>query len=186
MKKGIAVLIVLCLGVVVQAKDFDVTIWGGIETGNSDATAAMSGRLGIESKESNLEGFIGITGWPKWDAIEGRLMSEPPVVLEIGGIYHFDDIIDPNSPVPWIPEILAGYLNPELEARPYVGVLSTIGRDGSAYGTLVGFEMGKDENSNITLNIEGQFLNVGHELAEAGITDEFRVMIFLKGKAFQF
>lgn len=180
MKAKWIVALVLCLSCIAQAKDFDVTIWGGIETGNSDSTAAMSGRLGIQS--DNLEGFLGVTGWPRWDAIEGRLTSEPPVVLEVGGIYHLNDIVDANSSLPWLPDALITFINPEVEARPYIGGRSTIGNEGSYYGAIMGLEMTTTPDSRITTNVEAQFNNVDHEVADAGVTDEFRVMVFLKYK----
>ncbi len=180
MRKTIVTLIVLmCIGTV-QADDLDITVWAGMETGNSSAAAAMSARLGIESKESNLEGFIGVTGWPQWDAIEGKLRSEPPVVLEVGGLYHFDDIIDVNNPMPILPDILTTYLNPELDARPYVGIKSTVFNKGTSYSPLVGLEMSETENSPLSFNAEAQFPSVDNELAQAGITDEVVIMLFLK------
>jgi len=172
------VALVLCLSLVAQAKDLDFTVWGGIETGNSDATAAMSGRLGLQS--DNLEGFLGVTGWPQWDALNSKLRSEPPIVFEVGGLYHFEDIVDVNSPVPWLPEILVGFLNPEVEARPYTGIVTTVANKGSYYGTIVGLEMSTKPDSKVSTNIELQMNQVDGEVAEAGVTDEVRVMAFLK------
>jgi len=64
-----------------------------------------------------IEPFVGLQWWPRWDD-NGDM--EPPGVVCLGGRYHFGDIIDSDSAIPFIPDLLLGVLNEEVEAKLYL------------------------------------------------------------------
>jgi len=97
------------------------TIWGLTQQVNDidGYSNELAGRVGysFDSGAGGLEPFVGSVWHPE---------SGSPQVMTLGLILHSGDILDPNSPLPWIPDILLTVLSEEMVARPYAGFQSTI------------------------------------------------------------
>ena len=121
MKRAILTIIAvqLCLCLSVQAAGPTVSIMTeqitNVDEGNS-LTFELGYFLGVDS---GLEPFIGTKYWPRWDE-EGDM--EPPSVVILGVRNHFKDVLDPNSIIPYLPEMLLMVLNEDIEIKPYIGL----------------------------------------------------------------
>ena len=164
-------MILLCSGIA-QARDVQFSFWGLTEQSFSQSNNAVIGRAGIQYE--NMELFLSSTWWPSFNE-EGDL--RPPQVYGLGACYHFPDLIDANSPVPWIPEALMSFIPEAFLARPYIGGQATVNFDeDSGYaGLLAGLQIKANENDKTALITEAQFLNTFNELA--AVPDDWRLVV---------
>jgi hypothetical protein len=192
MKKGISVLIVLCLCLVAQAKDRDLTFWGLTER-NVDNESSYIGRIGYELddfllKEPNniIEPFIG-TQWEPTQNTEAGVLN-PPDTLLVGCLYHIGNLLDPNNPLPWISDTLLIVLSEDDKATPYIGGQGSwnfVDDDGAFYGGIVGLLVQpKQTNEKIVCNyvFELDYDNFFHDLGTIKDDDEFTFYIGLRAK----
>ena len=152
----ILMLAILCVSSVAQAAGPTVSFMTeqvtSVDKGNS---------LGIElgyflgvGDGSGLEPYIGTDWWPRWDD-DGDM--KPPSVVVLGVRNWFSDIIDPNSAIPFIPDMFLMVLNEDVEIRPYVGFrfsANIIDKDGGLMSIPVGIAVRTSPESNSALRFE--------------------------------
>ena len=167
MKWLTAILIVLVLTVCVQA---ELTLWGLVEDEKYEDEGSLTGRVGYVS--GRVEGFIGTTWRPDYEQ-----------VLTVGGVYWAGDLVDPNNPVPWLPEILLGFIDEESVIRPYAGAEATwtfVDEDAGYFAGLVGIEVKGDPGNKASLIAEvimpENFGTLG------GLEDDWRLRLGLRYK----
>jgi len=152
-KKILIVIALICL-MTVQVQAAGLTLWSVAEKiVEVDESASIAGRLGyyFGSDNGGLEIFAGSTWHPE---------SKSPQVLSIGVIEHLPDLIDPNNPLPWIPNILLTFINEDVEVRPYAGLEGTfnfIEENVGYYGGVVGVLAKLTPNSRIQYGLEGSY-----------------------------
>ena len=115
--------------------------------------------LGIDNNGPGLEPFVGVQWWPRWDD-DGDL--EPPGVVEFGGRYHFGDILDYDSAIPYIPELLLGILNEEMEAKPFISgrfTINFIDQDAGYMGLGTGILLRTTPESPAAIRFETRYGN---------------------------
>jgi len=127
---------------------------------NDDALSFRVGyMLGIDSKGSGLEPFIGSVWRPKTDDI--------PQVLVLGAVQHLPDLVDPNGPIPYIPDVLTKLLNEDVVIRPYIGAQCTVNfidRDTGFIGGIFGFAIMLEPEAKSQLIFEMSYDNAFNEL----------------------
>ena len=133
-KRILLTIALVCLLMTVQVQAAGITLWGVTDQViDADESASTAGRLGyyFGDDKGGLEIFGGATWHPE---------SKGPQVLSIGVIEHLPDLIDPNNPLPLIPNILLAFINEDVEARPYVGLEGTfnfVEEDVGYYGGIL-------------------------------------------------
>jgi len=150
-----------------------VTAWGLTEQDIGSRNKALQGRIGY--RIGLVEPFVGSTWRPNFDA-DGALA--PPQLLSLGTVYHGPDLIDPNSSIPWIPDIMLALLPADYQARPYFGgqfSINFIDKDSGFYAPLVGLLCKFDPDKPSALVIEAAYNeNFG---AASAVPDEARLSI---------
>jgi hypothetical protein len=133
-----------------------LTLWSltdqvtGIDERNS-----ISGRLGYSFATENggLEGFIGSTWYQD---------EKYPQVMSLGIIEHLPDLVDPNNPLPWIPDVLVSLLNEDVHIGPYIGLMGTfqfIEEDAGMYGIIAGAKVKVSPNSLAEWVVEYRYID---------------------------
>jgi len=115
-----------------------ITIWGLTEQ-DFNSQNAITGRAGYQY--DFIEGFVGSTWRPRYEVDTGEM--KPPQVISLGTIVHMRDLIDPNNPLPWVPEILLGILPEKMVMQPYFGGQDTWNfgdEDAGFYGAIIGIQ----------------------------------------------
>lgn len=154
-----------------------VTFWALTEKDVDSTQNAIIGRLGYQ--KDFLEGFIGSTWRPHYKVEEGEIA--PPQVFSLGGIVHLRDLLDPNNPLPWIPDLLLTLIPEKMVAQPYFGLEASFNffeSDAGFYGGIVGLLCKADPNSKSTLVIEAGYADYFKDLA--AVDDEFQLRLGLR------
>jgi len=152
-KRTLLLIALVCL-MTASVQAAGLTLWSvADQIVDVDESASISGRLGyyFGSSEGGLEIFTGSTWHPE---------SKAPQVLSIGIIEHLPDLIDPNNPLPWLPDLLLAFINEDVEARPYAGLEGTfnfIEEDVGYYGGVVGVLAKLTPKSQIEYGLEGSY-----------------------------
>jgi len=132
-----------------------------VDKGNSIGVE-LGYMLGIDA---GLEPYIGIEWWPNWDE-EGDMA--PPSVVVLGVRNWFKDIIDPNSTMPFIPNIFLSVLNEDIEMKPYIGIrfsANIIDKDAGVMSVPVGIAIKTSPDSNSALRFEARWSDTFGNLA---------------------
>ena len=166
MKRAILTIIVaLCLCSAVQAAG--LTIWGLTEQVSSvNGDNSLSGRIGYDlslTDKGGLELFAGSI----WRPREG----EPQVVV-FGAVQHLPDLIDPNSSIPWLPELFLTVISEDVQIRPYIGgqfSVNLIDEDAGTYGAIAGITLKLTPEDKSELVFEASYDNNFGDLA--GVPD---------------
>jgi hypothetical protein len=153
-KLAIAAVVVLAMLFTCSLAKGGFTVWGLTEqTASVDKDNSISGRLGyflgLEDGNGGLEPFVGSVWRPR---------DSEPQVLTLGAVQHLPDLVDANSPFPWIPELFLLVMNEDVEIRPYVGGQATVNfvdRDAGFYGGIAGVtvKLTPEANSEIVFEI---------------------------------
>lgn len=189
--------IILSLVMSVACLGDGVTLWGLGESDFDSTQSALTGRVGYQMgdweaflgsvwrpnfsvKEAvTTEGVelveSGTSPNGKYTVYELQYTTEtstysvePPQVFCLGLLRHTNDLIDPNSPVPWIPDILLTILPEDLVAVPYAGAQVTVGlfdTDAGFYGGIVGLLCKTNPESKSSLVLEAQYNKMYDDLA---------------------
>jgi len=121
--------------------------------------------LGIEDSGPGLEPYIGTDWWPQWDD-EGDI--KPPSVIVLGVRQHLNDIIDPNSAIPLLPDLFLNILNEDVEIKPYVGFrfsANIADKDAGVMSLPVGILIKTTPGSNSALRFEVRYNDTFGDLA---------------------
>ena len=164
MRKLVLALVILLVAVPCFADG--VTIWGSAEQ-EIDSEAAVTGRIGYQV--GNMEPFIGSKWHPRDDY---------PQVLTLGGVMYGNDLADPASAVPVIPEILLIYLSDDAVIVPYIGAQASWGfvdTDSGFYGGIMGVLVKDQPESPLSVTLEVEWNDNNAELRE--ITDGLRATL---------
>jgi len=143
-----------------------LTIWGSAEQ-EIDSRAAVTGRIGYQV--GNLEPFIGSKWHPRDDY---------PQVLTLGGVMYGQDLADPSSGVPVIPEVLLFYLSDEAVVSPYIGAQASWGfidTDYGFYGGIMGVLIKDKPDSPLAVTAEVEWNDNNGALRE--ITDGLKATL---------
>jgi len=151
MKRAIlTIILALCLTGSVQAAG--LTIWGLTEqvssvNGDNSLTARIGYDLSLTDK-GGLELFAGSIWRPK---------DSEPQVLVFGAIQHMPDLIDPNSSIPYLPELFLTVISETVQIRPYIGgqfSINLIDEDAGTYGAIAGITLKLTPEANSELVFE--------------------------------
>ena len=162
----------LLLGAKVEAAG--LTLWSVtdqiVEVDNSKMVA---GRIGWDFSIENegLEVFVG-SSW--------NLRYEKPQTMSLGVINHLPDLIDPENPLPFIPDFLLTFVNQEIEVCPYLGLegsFNFIDRDSGFYALLIGALAKVTPKSQIEYGLEGAYTQGFNELEG---TDEYQLRLLAR------
>jgi hypothetical protein len=161
----ITIITVLLLCGSVQAAG--LTFWGLTEQVSSvEDDNSITARVGYDlsvGDRGGLEPFIGTVLYPRLEA---------PSVMVIGAIQHLPDLIDPNNPIPFLPEIFLTVINEEVQIRPYIGVQCTVNlvdHDSGFIGGLAGVAIKLTPDARSELIGEVSYNNTFNDLS--GIDD---------------
>lgn len=151
MKRVILTLIItMLLCTSVQATG--LTLWGLTEQLSSvNEDNAIMARIGYDltiGDSGGLEPFIGSV----WRPREGT-----PQVIVIGAVQHLPDLIDPNSNIPYLPDIFLMVISEDVAIRPYFGgqfTVNLIDKDAGFYGMIAGTTIQLTPKANSQLVFE--------------------------------
>jgi len=137
--KKLLVLLIVVLGLLnTTTQGAGLTIWGLTEQVSSvNGDNSLSARVGYDlglSDRGGLELFAGSIWRP-------RETQDFPQVVVLGAVQHLPDLIDPNSSVPWIPELFLTVISEDVQIRPYIGgqfSINLIDEDAGTYGAIAG------------------------------------------------
>jgi hypothetical protein len=124
-------------------------------------------RGGVQA--GHVEGFIGSTWHPGFDTETGDI--SPPQLFSAGALYHWENLIDPNNPVPWIPPILKTITNslglPDARAVPYLGGQASlnIDEDAGLVSFLTGLEIKAQPDDFSSIVLEAAFNKWSYDAA---------------------
>lgn len=169
------VALVLLCGGIVQANG--LTLWGLTEQDLDSTQNALIGRIGYQV--DFIEGFIGSTWRPHYKVEPGELA--PPQVFSLGGIVHARDLLDPNNPLPWVPELLLSLIPEDMVAQPYFGIeagWNLFETDAGFYGGMVGLLCKSSQESKAAVVIEGGYAKTFKDLA--AVPEEWRLKLGLR------
>jgi hypothetical protein len=139
----------------------EIALWGLVEQ-TTAGTNAVTGRVGY--RLGWIEPFLGSTWRPGYDAGGG---VQPPQVISLGVLVYAPDLLDPNAPVPWLPDLLLRLLPQRMVARPYIGSQGSynlIDSDAGFYGGILGLEAKLDPDARMALIVEGIYNNYFDDL----------------------
>ena len=157
-----------------KAEAAGLTLWSVtdqiVEVDNSKMVA---GRIGWDFSIENegLEVFVG-SSW--------NLRYEKPQTMSLGVINHLPDLIDPENPLPFIPDFLLTFVNQEIEVCPYLGLegsFNFIDRDSGFYALLIGALAKVTPKSQIEYGLEGAYTQGFNELEG---TDEYQLRLLAR------
>ena len=133
---AIALCCLIVMPTVTQAAG--LTIWGLTEQISSvNGDNSLTGRIGYDmslSDNGGLELFAGSIWRP-------RETQDFPQVVVLGAVQHMPDLIDPNSSVPFLPELFLNVISEDVQIRPYIGgqfSINLIDEDAGTYGAIAG------------------------------------------------
>jgi len=129
-----------------------LTVWGLTEQVSSvESDNAISARVGYDlsiGDNGGLEPFIGSVWRPQDDA---------PQVIVLGAIQHMPDLLDPNSPIPYLPGLFLTVINEDVTVRPYIGAQCTVNlidKDSGFVGAIAGVTLKLTPEANSELVFE--------------------------------
>jgi len=129
-----------------------LTVWTLTDqVADVDSRNVVTGRIGYMLDDSHLEPFIGSTWNPGGHA---------PQVMSIGLIRHASDLIDPDNPLPWIPEIALVLITEDVVATPYIAAQATfnfIDEDSGFYGGFAGVLIKTSPEAKSEVAIEARY-----------------------------
>jgi len=138
MIKRILIAIALIALMAIQVQAAGLTIWGLTEQISSvNGDNSLTGRIGYDmslSDNGGLELFAGSIWRP-------RETQDFPQVVVLGAVQHMPDLIDPNSSVPFLPELFLNVISEDVQIRPYIGgqfSINLIDEDAGTYGAIAG------------------------------------------------
>ena len=151
MKRFLTVLLVsLLLCSTVQAAG--LTVWGITEQMTSvNEDNSLTARIGYDmslTDQGGLEIFAGSIWRPR---------DREPQVVVFGAIQHMPDLIDPNSSIPYLPELFLTVISEKVQIRPYIGgqfSVNLIDEDAGTYGALAGITLQLSPEANSQLVFE--------------------------------
>jgi hypothetical protein len=151
MKRFLTVLLVsLLLCSAVQAAG--LTVWGITEQMTSvNEDNSLTARIGYDmslTDQGGLEIFAGSIWRPR---------DREPQVVVFGAIQHMPDLIDPNSSIPYLPELFLTVISEKVQIRPYIGgqfSVNLIDEDAGTYGALAGITLQLSPEANSQLVFE--------------------------------
>ena len=168
MIKRLLIGMVLALYMCITVQGAGLTVWGITEQVSSvDEDNAITGRIGYDlsvGENGGLEPFIGSI----WRPRDGT-----PQVVVLGAVQHLPDLIDPNSSVPFIPDLFLAVISEDVQIRPYIGgqfSINCIDEDAGTYGMIAGITLQVDPNANSQLVFEISYDKNFGDLA--GVPDE--------------
>jgi hypothetical protein len=159
MKKLLILTMILLCSSIAQAGEVTVTVLGNESIDWTQAS--ILGRVGYLHQDT-LEVYGGAVWWPNFKVDEDE--EEPDYAFCTGVLYHWMDVLDPNNPIPFIPETLLKIIPEQMVARPYIGGQVLFKNDG-AIGGVVGLTCKAKPGDNVSLKIEGQGHNTFRDLA---------------------
>ena len=121
--------------------------------------------LGVDEAGPGLECYAGTDWWPQWDD-EGDM--KPPGVVVLGVRQHMSDIVDPNSVVPFLPDVFLEVLNEDVTIKPYLGFrfsANLIDKDGGSMSIPAGVLINTDPDSKASLRFELRYNDTFGDLA---------------------
>jgi len=149
--KKLIVLLMLFVATICKGNGF--TIWGLTEQDISGSQNAMSVRIGYQYE--SIEAFLGSTWRPNYDTDTGEI--EPPQVFSLGTVIHWKDLIDPDNPLPFIPDLLLKLIPENMVAQPYFGGQATFNlfeHDAGFYGAIIGLQCKTDIKNKSAFIVE--------------------------------
>ena len=163
----LSIILALCLCASVQAAG--LTIWGLTEQISSvDGDNSLSARIGYDlslTDKGGLELFAGSIWRP-------RETQDFPQVVVLGAIQHLPDLIDPNSSIPWLPELFLTVISEDVQIRPYIGgqfSVNLVDEDSGTYGAIAGITLKLTPEDKSELVFEAFYDNNFGDLA--GVPD---------------
>ena len=131
------------------------TVWGITEQVSSvNSDNSITGRIGYDmslTDKGGLELFIGSVWRPR---------DRTPQFLILGAAQHVPDLIDPNSSVPFIPDLLLTVISEDVQIRPYIGgqfSVNLIDEDAGTYGMIAGITLKVTPEANSELVFETSY-----------------------------
>jgi hypothetical protein len=154
MKRFLTTLLVsLLLCSAVQAAG--LTVWGITEQMASvNEDNSLTARVGYDmslTDKGGLEVFAGSI----WRPRDGE-----PQVIVFGAIQHLPDLIDPNSSIPYLPELFLTVISEKVQIRPYIGgqfSVNLIDEDAGTYGAIAGITLQLSPEANSQLVFEASY-----------------------------
>ena len=153
--KKLLVLLIVVLGFITTTQGAGLTVWGITEQVSSvNEDNAITGRIGYDlglSDKGGLELFAGSI----WRPREGT-----PQVIVLGAIQHMPDLIDPNSSIPYLPELFLTVISETVQIRPYIGgqfSVNLIDEDAGTYGAIAGITLQLTPEANSQLVFEASY-----------------------------
>jgi len=166
----LAALLAMFMGSAARANG--LTLWGLTEQDLGSTQRAISARAGYQY--GFIEPFIGSTWRPDYDVKAGQV--KPPQVLSFGTLIHARDLLDPNNPLPWIPDLLLTFIPEDFVAQPYLGAQGTwnfFDKDAGFYGPIVGILAKTQAESKASFVAEAQWNKNFDDLN--ALPDKFRL-----------
>ena len=158
-------LILLCCGILwpghARAGEVTLTVLGNESIDWTQAS--ITGRLGYVHQDC-LEPFVGAVFWPNFKVDEDQGEKKPDYAFAAGVAYHWVDLVDPDNPLPWIPDLLLTVIPENYEARPYIGG-QCLFKDDGALGGLIGLRCKANPEDTVCLKFEAQGHNTFRKLA---------------------
>ena len=149
----LSIILALCLCSSVQAAG--LTFWGITEQMTSvNEDNSITARIGYDlslTDKGGLEVFAGSIWRPR--------DSEPQVIV-FGAVQHMPDLIDPNSSIPWLPELFLTVISEKVQIRPYIGgqfSVNLIDEDAGTYGAIAGITLQLSPEANSQLVFEASY-----------------------------
>lgn len=164
MKKLIVMLMILCVCSIAGAKGL-TAVFLTEQIANTDSGNSLTVEIGYLLDDNGLEPYIGTQWWPQWDETTGEL--EPPGILILGCRQHFADILDSNSPIPILPNILLPVLNEKVEIKPFIDLNFTanfIDKDNGLMGLGTGILLKTSPEATASLMFEARYADTFGEL----------------------
>jgi len=131
MIKRILITIALFCLMVTSVQAAGLTVWGLTDGASQEYNGRVGYMLGSEAR-GGLEPFVGTSIFPN---------DPTPSTLKLGAVQHLPDILDPNSPIPFIPGAFKMLFSGKITARPYFGgeaTITFIDEDAGSYAALLG------------------------------------------------
>ncbi|MCG7853888.1 MAG: hypothetical protein MIO92_15310 [Methanosarcinaceae archaeon] len=154
MKKLLTILLMaLLMGSAVQAAG--LTFWGITEQISSvNEDNSLTARIGYDMSLTDKGGLEIFTG-SIWRPREGE-----PQVLVFGAVQHMPDLIDPNSSIPYLPELFLTVISEKVQIRPYIGgqfSINLIDENAGTYGVIAGITLQLTPEANSQLVFEASY-----------------------------
>lgn len=119
-KRLFTIALLIIANICTIARPADLTVSMMTEQAMSvDSDNAITARIGyyLGNENGGLEPFIGCVWFPK---------EETPQVITIGVIQYLGDVLEDDSIVPILPELLLAVITEDAVINPYFGALCTI------------------------------------------------------------